>query len=928
MISASDITKSYGSQLVLSRLSLSLGDTGLVAVLGRSGCGKTTFLNIVGGLEHDFEGTLEIGEMSTASFTQKDWDGYRGHKVGFVFQDPHLVDYLNAEDNVRTALALSGKEDRDEAAAARQALAAVGLAGMEDRMPQELSGGQAQRVAVARALAKDPEIILADEPTGSLDIESSRQVMDLLSCLSKERLVVVVTHNRELAEEYADRIIELGERCIVRDVWMHHEGQKEAHQSEAGAGQADMPAQAKDVQEAAKPQEHGWRRRAQALRRLAVKHLSNKRQRAAITIAVAALGILGMCLSVAVQDGARAYMRQVSATALATSPIVIQQNGMAAAVEKTAIDDVDSAQQDTGTVPDEVTTSHIAQDVALAALQGSRKSDLQEFLWYVDSARSNIWDEAYDVQAGYDEPLDIYDADGTCIVDDGKATLLQNLSLSHVFGTEGTDALSSILPDASSLVRELPYNEHTGRSPYELLAGHMPESYDEAVIITDYSGRVSDYFLYATGIADLQQLKDVSADLLLQKSDIQIPGLNDTYSFDDLIGREFTIMPASDYYTKSSSDWTKIASGSSQMDETLANAPKLKIVGIVRESKEIKDVVETGAIGYSSELIPWLVEHCGESEIAQQQKAAPAVDVFNGKAFADEARGSRQAKEAAQIRSAIRAAVDESMLGESKVAYLESLTDEQVIALKQHFQDYFDASGNFTVSKEDVEKVAQLTDEEFRQDVEAIAPATLSSAYAENMAKLGVTDESEPTEVRIYPASIEDRSAIISELESYNKTVGGDSAPLSYEDTSQRGVDNVTKVTGVVKSALLALMVLALALSAFMMFSVTSVAAIERRQEIGTLRALGASQKDIIWLFSWENILIGLVAGILGAALAFVASIPLSQELKSLTGTSGLVSLSPGIAALALVLGIVLAVFSGLIPAIRAAKADPAKALR
>ncbi len=923
MIQTDEITKHYGSQLVLSRLSLSFGSRGLVAILGRSGCGKTTLLNILGGLEHDFEGSLQIDGTSFASFGEKDWDAYRSERIGFVFQDAHLVDYLDVADNVALALELA-PEGKDEAQGdaderVRKALSQVGLTGLEAHMPSELSGGQAQRVAVARALVKDPEVLLADEPTGALDIQNSRQVMDLLAEASRTRLVIVVTHNRELAHEYAGRIIELGEHCVASDSGMHPEGEP---------GPTEAPAAAAGVPDTSTPAPRRPQRHSGLIRRTALNHLRNKRQRTIITTIVAALGVMGMCLALSVQDGARTYTRQVAATTLATAPIVIQQNGMAAAVSKVAIDDVDSGSSSDST-PGEVTTSHIAEDVAFAALQGSRSSDLEEFLQHVDSSKSSIWDNAYDVQVGYDEPLDVYGSDGTCIVDDGTATLLDNLSLSHVFGSDGEDALSSVLPDPKTLLRELPYNERTGESPYELLAGKMPTAYDEAVIITDRQGRVSDYFLYATGIADLQALKDVSADLLLNKESVQIPGISDSYSFDDLLGREFTIMPASDYYTKSGDGWSKMAKGSSQMDEALAAAPKLRIVGIVRESAEIKDVAETGAIGYSSALIPWLVEHCNESEIASAQKAAPDVDVFTGKRFSEESRGSKQAAEAAQARKSFQAAVDESVLSNAKRSFIDSLSDEQVVALREHFKDYFDADGNLTISKDDIETVAALSDEDFERSIESIAPPTLNSAYSQNMETLGAVDESNPTSVSIYPSSIDGRTEIVQEIDSFNADmVGDDSAPLSYEDTSQRGVEQVTKVVGVVQNALVALMVLALGLSVFMMFSVTSVAAIERKSEIGTLRALGASRRDIVKLFSWENAVVGLIAGCMGSLAACVASLPLSNAIAGLTGEAHLVSPTLWTVIPALAVGVALSVLSGLLPAVRAARQDPVKALR
>lgn len=925
MLRATDICKGYGERLVLDQVSLSFADTGLVCILGRSGCGKTTLLNILGGLESDFEGELEIDGRSTRDFLETDWDRYRGQDVGFVFQDASLIGYLNVGDNVRCALDLTsihnpeveGFVDGGPDAAVAQALKTVGLAGFQDRMPGELSSGETQRVAIARAIVKEPRVLLADEPTGSLDLTSGEGAMDALSTVAQDRLVIVVTHDQGLAERYADRIIRLGEGTVEHDLTRSGPvsgacGSHAARADDAGDGGLRRPG------------------RTGMFARLIRRHLGNKLQRALITMLIATVGITGTGLTFAVQRGAHAYMDRMGIASLASNPLVLRQNSVQSSlvsVALSALETLNENDQAGNATPHEVTLSHVAQKVAATALVHSKQSDLEQFMRYVDSGRSHIWQNAYDVQRHYDVGINLYDASGRQIVRDGKATILDNLSLDHIFGKDGERAISDILPDAGSLLREIPYNERTGASPYEVMAGHMPSSYDEAVIICDHDGRVSDYFAYATGLADLNGIRNVSVDLMMGK-DVHIPGLDDAYSFERLLGLEFGIVTQSDCYYKDEGGWNLASGNARHMKDVLARVPKLRIVGIVRASDKIASVPEVGAIGYGSELIPWIISHNGSSEIARQQADNPNVDVFTEVDFAAESQGSTRAKEAERTRNALFSVIDSSLLSQRKLDYLNSLNDEQVIALGDRFKDYFDDSGRLYVSQEDVRKVAAIPDDQFTAIIESYAPATLNPAYQKNMDTLGVADLGEPTSIQIFPSSIEGREQIIGELDSYDASLADGETPVTYASLNQAKVDQVSSVINLVSWALTILMVLALGLSALMIFSVTSVAVIERRREIGILRALGASRRDVILLFSWENATVGACAGLLGALLALLLSIPLSLVVQGLTKEAALVSPSPLIIPISVAVGVTLGLLSGLSPTLHATQMDPAQALR
>ena len=459
------------------------------------------------------------------------------------------------------------------------------------------------------------------------------------------------------------------------------------------------------------------------------------------------------------------------------------------------------------------------------------------------------------------------------------------------------------------------------------MAGHMPSSYDEAVIICDHDGRVSDYFAYATGLADLNGIRDVSVDLMMGK-DVHIPGLDDAYSFERLLGLEFGIVTQSDCYYKDEGGWNLASGNARHMKDVLARVPKLRIVGIVRASDKIASVPEVGAIGYGSELIPWIISHNDSSEIARQQADNPNVNVFNGVDFTAESQGSNRAKEAERTRNALFSAIDSSLLSQKKLDYLNSLNDEQVIALGDRFKDYFDDSGRLYVSQEDVRKVAAIPDDQFTAIIESYAPATLNPAYQKNMDTLGVADLGEPTSIQIFPSSVEGREQIIGELDSYDASLADGETPVTYASLNQAKVDQVSSVINLVSWALTILMVLALGLSALMIFSVTSVAVIERRREIGILRALGASRRDVILLFSWENATVGACAGLLGALLALLLSIPLSLVVQGLTKEAALVSPSLLIIPISVAVGVTLGLLSGLSPTLHATQMDPAQALR
>ena len=868
MLELRHIRKSYGSgaacQPVLDCVDLRLEAPGLVAILGPSGCGKTTLLNIMGGLDRDFSGEVLVDGVSTAQFDEDDWNCYRSSDVGFVFQDSHLIDYLSVEDNVASALSLDVKAaelcDDQAKAQVMQALEQAGVAKLAKRRPHQLSGGQRQRVAVARALVKDPRIVLADEPTGSLDAASGGHIMQLLAQIAETRLVVVVTHDRNLAQRFATRVIELGERAIVADTLAEKPvSASGAHADAASAHAGVEPASANAAPTSANAalasanarltttstsvaSSRFKRRRNRFVRHLAWSHMVNKLGRSAITVCVCLIGLLGIVLIFAVHNGADSYMTRIALQELVQNPLSIREDGSASALAKAAYS-YDDARSGEGTErssgeSDEVAVDHRAQEMLTTAYLNRQDCDLERFSAYLDSDESQIVQNSFDVQKRYNVPLNLFDSAGTQVLDQGNATILTRIDLQRTFGDQAAAAIEEAMPSGDSLVREVVYNEQTGASPYEVLAGRMPQAADEAVVIASKQGTVSDYFVYALGIGDTAGL-EAAARSMQDGSASPSFSTESSYSYDDLLGTTFSVVPTADFYRRGQTGWWEdLRNDAGFMSGVLDNAVKLTVVGVVKPSDQVEDSSETGSLGYSSGLIPLLMERAAQSDIVRQQMADPSVDVLSGESFSDEG-------------------------------------------------------------------------------------ASSGRSFEDNLELFGDTDVNRPREIAIYPASLDAKDEITAEIDRYNEDLaasGEGSSPLVYQSANQSYVDFVSSVIRTIDEALGIMVVIALVLSVVMVFSVTSVSAMERRAEIGILRALGASRQVVVRLFCVENALLGLAAGVFGVLDALVAQIPLDRIIAQLSGEVGMVAITPVGALTAIVLGAVLAVVAGLVPARRAAK--------
>ena len=969
MLELRSISKTYGdggaARRVLDGVNLSFGSSGFVCVLGRSGCGKTTLLNVIGGLDRAFEGDLVMGGASFSEFTEVAWDRYRASLVGFVFQEAHLVEYLNVYDNVRLGMSFDpqgGKqaEGGGERERVLEALDACGIGECADRMPNEMSGGQEQRVAIARALVKRPQIVLADEPTGSLDYASGVQIMDLLAEISRDRLVIVVTHDRDLAKRYATRIIELDDGHVVSDsdsapascdpaapddlaVPGNPVGALPERPSTNGnppttcdpAAPVD-PVGARSARPSTNVNAATRHARAKftegrfTMRALAGRHSKNKRARTAITAIVASIGLLGMVLMLALNAGAQAYMSQIASQSLLRAPIQVKEDGSASALLDAATMLTQSGVYVGQDVEGGVAVDHLALAMFYAALENRQSSDLNAFMSAVrDDPQCRILDLAFDVQERYDIMLNVYDERGRKIIDKGKVTLMDDIDIAHTFGNQAEEVVLENLPDKGALMRELIYNERTGDSPYEVLAGRMPQGADEIVIITNGNGHFTDYFEYASGIADLSDLADAATQVLVDGT-ASVPAQKDSYSYDELLGMTYRVVPMCDYYRKKGAGWENGEGDRTFRENLVANAYELKVVGVVKPREGYDDGMEAGTLAYTSELMPYLASCALNSDIVKDQLAHPGTDVFTGKSFEDEFISASERAAVERDRQIIKKILDMGNFSKAKREYVENLTSEQVKTLRSMFGDYIGADGSVHIAQSDIDLAASLSDEAFIGAIERYAPASLNAKYEENLEWLGAKADS-PMEVAIYAKSFENDAELKAEIDAYNermKAADSGAVPLAYANEGAAWMTAVAGTIDAVSRALGALVAIALAVSVIMVFSVTYVSAIERKREVALLRALGASKRDVRALFNWENVIIGAIAGAFGAVVGFAAQPLVNFLIGRLTGEGLMVSAPLWAIPLAIVFGAAVAVASGYIPARRASQADAAQALK
>ncbi len=903
MLQIKNITKTYDTgalqQRALDGVSFNLRKNEFVSVLGHSGSGKTTLLNIIGGLDRYDTGDIVINDISTKEYTDRDWDSYRNHSVGFVFQSYNLIPHQSVLSNVELALTISGISPKERKERAAIALEEVGLKDHLHKRPNQLSGGQMQRVAIARALVNEPDILLADEPTGALDTETSTQIMDLLKRVAEDRLVVMVTHNPELAEEYSSRIIELRDGEIISDTNPLNIDDPDAVEStHKNMGKASMSF-------------------LTALS-LSFNNLSSKKARTFLTAFAGSIGIIGIALILSLSTGVNDYIDNIQEDTMSAYPITIEEQS----IDLDSLMNVqdESFQQDdetTNEALDAVYSNTMSLELISSTTSTLRENNLTSFKEYLDDPSNNIQPYigsngvVYSYAVNFD--LFAYDEDDTFLNTDGSTFSKDDSS-----GIAGFQPPSSpLMPTQTNISELIPGVNGNLISPvvtdnYEVLHGAWPEEFDELVLRVNQNNEIDMTVLYQLGIFPAEEYEEIlnqidnGEEVELEQREI---------SYEDLVDMTFYLLPASDYFVEDENGYFENISEDDLFVEDLVEeqAIEMKVTGIVRALGDATTAAITTPVAYTSALTAHLIDHTNASDVVQAQEASPEVNVLNGMRFETEN--------------------DEQKIEDTR-EYLESFTISEKADFVRSMQDSNAEAGPMPGS------APQMTEEQLAAGFDSLI-ADLDSdtllsiydtsistgSYDDNMKAFGVVSLDAPSSISIYADNFEDKDAISAEIEAYNTTVD-EEEQITYADFAGLIMSSVTEIINVITYVLIAFVSVSLVVSSIMIGIITYISVLERTKEIGILRAIGASKGNISTVFNAETIIIGLFSGLLGVGLTYLMHIPLNMILDSLFGAGVRASLTLNSASILVILSVVLSFVAGLIPSKQASEKDPVDALR
>ncbi len=903
MLQIQNISKKYQTgdllQAALDRVSLNLRDNEFVAILGPSGSGKTTLLNIIGGLDRYDSGDLIINSISTRKYKDRDWDSYRNHTIGFVFQSYNLIPHQSVLANVELALTISGISRSERRKRAKEALTKVGLGDQLHKRPNQMSGGQMQRVAIARALVNNPDILLADEPTGALDSETSVQVMELLKEVAKERLVVMVTHNPELAEEYATRIVRLRDGRIISDTDPYTpdtEGlEPPTHRNMGHSSMSFFTSLA-----------------------LSFNNLRTKKGRTLLTSFAGSIGIIGIASILSLSNGVNDYITNIQKSTMTSYPITIQAQTMdMSSMLDTRMEDMETI--DSGHALDGVYLNGGEIEMVSAMTNSIKENNLTTFKKYLDKPESPIHDYIgeHGVHYSYATKFHVYthDPEGTLVNTDGST--LDNGAFSGA--VENTMAMSSMMNMSNNNFEELiPGRDGALISTaitdnYEMIYGTWPTSYDEVVMVLNKHNEVSATTLYELGFLPTAEYKE-----LIQKIEKGEEVTLDTrkWNYEDMLAKQFYLIPACDTFTETENGrFHSIAEDPAEIEALLENALQLKVSGIIRLKEDVDTAFITQTFGYTQALTDHIIDHTLSSAVVSAQEADPKVNILSGVAFApaDDAARVEDAKvylsnmgttDKANLCKAIFSQVyanDPQMS-----AQIMAMTEPQLAAM---LEDY--------LKNPEDDVLLSIYDN-------YISPGT----FDENMDTFGVISKDAPASINIYADSFEAKDAISTCIEDYNQTVEEEDQ-ISYTDYVALLMSSVTTIIDVISYVLIAFVSVSLVVSSILIGIITYISVLERTKEIGILRAIGASKHNISQVFNAETFMIGLCSGLLGVGITALLLIPANAIIHSLVDTTSVNAVLPPVAAAILVvLSMVLTLIGGLIPAKKAARMDPVAALR
>lgn len=880
MLRLKNIKKDYKlantSVPALKGVSIDFRENEFVSVLGQSGCGKTTLLNIIGGLDGYTSGDLVINGISTKKFKDRDWDSYRNHRVGFIFQSYNLIPHQSVLSNVELALTLSGVSKKERRRRAVEALTTVGLADQLHKKPNQMSGGQMQRVAIARALVNNPDILLADEPTGALDSATSLQVMELLKEIAHDRLVIMVTHNPELAEKYSTRIIKLFDGEVISDSMpLSDDELKAADELE------------KSEKEKKKRKNKGTSMSFSTALSLSFNNLMTKKARTFMTSFAGSIGIIGIALILSLSNGIQLYIDKVQEDTLSSYPLTLEETTLDMAGIMTSL--IGSKENELTHEENTIYSNNIMTDMLSAVSKGSTENNLADFKVYLESGTTGIEELVTDIQYGYSTPMNVYKADtsnGIYQVNPGK--IFETLGFGAASGDD-----SSLMGSAQSYMtntdvwQELIGNQDLLDNQYEVLAGKMPQSFDEAVLIIDKDNTVSDYTLYTLGLKDESELKEMSEAILAGE---EFEATQTSYSYDDILNLKFKLLINTDYYEKDGDIWEDKSKDEVYMTDKLASATEIKIVGILRPNEDTQTSTTGGRVGFTKELTEYLMQKVNSSQIVAEQNKNPETDVFTGLPFPK----------------------DKEYTIDDITAYAATLPAAEQAQISGYIMQL---------------RQSGMSDDRIAEMLASNLFKSSDSTLEDNLEKMGVANLSKPSTINIYPKDFEAKESITAIIDTYNNSVD-EANRITYTDYVGIMMSSVTTIISAISYILIAFVAISLVVSSIMIGIITYISVLERTKEIGILRAIGASKRDISRVFNAETLIVGLVAGLIGIGGTLLFIIPINAIIQSLADISASAQL-PAAAAIILVgISMLLTFIAGLFPSRVAAKKDPVVALR
>ena len=853
MLQCKNIIKDYvsGDEIVhaLKGVSLSFREHEFVSILGQSGCGKTTFLNIIGGLDHYTSGDLIINGKSTKDYSDKDWDTYRNHQVGFVFQSYNLIMHQSVLSNVELALTLTGVNKEERRKRAIEALNKVGLSDQIHKKPTQMSGGQMQRVAIARAIVNNPDIILADEPTGALDSATSVQIMEILKEISKDKLVIMVTHNPQLADEYSSRIIRLKDGSLVSD-------SNPFNEQEMNVDMSVLKRPGMSFKMACS---------------LSLNNLMTKKARTFLTSFAGSIGIIGIALIMSLSNGMQSYIDQMENDTMASYPIEIQSSSSDMSTLMTTMMGMKKESKEHN--DSKIYSRPYVEDV-LESLSSSKKNNLSAFKSYIESSKGKEFRKtAKAIEYDYNLNLQVYNEN----TDSGLVQVSPN-GLLDKLGMSDMMSIQSQFMDSSAMTNDqvwlsLPESKKLRDDEYQLVEGKWPTNYNEVVLEVDENNEITDYALYSLGLLDQDELVKNYQKILNGETDKISKTKLKSYSVDDILNLKFRLVLNSDLYQKVNGLWINQSENEEYMKDVVASSPEIKVVGIIKPSESTVSQPTMGGVYYTKAMERYVTEKTENAQIVKEQKENPNINIFTQTEFAS---GQKMS--------------------------MSNLTNEQMMQLS-------------SMSQEELMNYMNTYNE------------NINATYDSNLTKLGVVDYSNPTKISLYASSFDGKEKLGDLITSYNKKQTKSNV-ITYNDFIGTMLSSVTSVVNIISYVLIAFVSVSLIVSSIMIGIITYISVLERTKEIGILRSIGASKKDITRVFNAETFIIGLISGVLGILITLVLNVPISMVVENMTGVAHIAKLPVNGAIFLILIDLVLTILAGLIPSKIASKKDPVEALR